>query len=562
MAAKKSKKPEIVPRRATVAPAEIDRMLAVLVHNPNAYAALAGVLDANILARRYRPHARVWRLLQEHVNEFNELPGSGTLRTAINASLDDGNADYTEEEIETLNELMEYVFDPAEHDEDIVDSPTCVSLAVATCQLLIQEEAAFMLQETLIQGDSVIADLPAMLTSYNKTLAMADALGADEVRESFEEDWDRNDSAKLTPCGVDILDRYMGGGWLPGECLIFMGPFGSCKTLLTVDGVCTAVCKAAEDYLATSALEPDAPRPVVFLIFTEGTKKDYQKRLVSNMAQVPWSKLNQMRSIADLSDSDKPGDKPETEYEKHLTLAKNAAFENEQTRVRKASAIMNRHLVLIDCTTSNEQNQGRLGAGGVPAIVAVVTRYLDTHPDCYPLAFWLDHASALAARVIEGTEEELSRRLQLVLKDIPRLFKERLAVPYKAPVAIMHQLRGQANAFGSTANLTHADAADCKSFAEYADFAFTTTRPDDKNVCIFRCTKHRRMPPLPLTLVQVDGRFNHLHDANGKYSLLAGAHKIVAIEDMKKHTGNQLVTELPVAGDDDDETILNQTEMP
>ncbi len=551
----KRKRIDMTGRRVVLDDTKKEEMLAVLIRNKEAFEAARPLLQVRHLKLMNEGLALVWRTVNELYDTLSgQLPASGQLRIALNQALKANPEVIPEDDREVVDEFLDYAYDDAEHGKNISQSKTHTALATATCRQFLEEVATVEIRDRMLAQGTIPADMVAELNRARGELEVIGSLSEVDLEQPFPEGWDKEDATQLFTSGVDTLDKFMGEGWCAGEVILFMGPFGSCKTLLACHGVARLINYCGTLYtkqlkawrkLLKKGEKVKAPRcPTVVLIFTEGSKRDYRNRLLSNLAQVPWKKLQRMASVRDLSACNRPAGKAKeenTEYELHEFKDEkkgNTKFYCEQERIRQATVLFNRHLVMIDCTDSSTSLH-RIGKGGIPEIANVVNTYFRKHADAYPLAFWLDHASALARRYVSGIEGGMSdnRLLRTVLNGMPLECRDRLAVPYKCPVAIMHQMSGEANKRSPTARMHHTDGSETTSMAEYTDFAIVTGIPDHEQRAVFRCTKHRREPPSPERVVCVDGNFNRVLDWHDNY-YVSGT-DIVARTEVTVHGANE-----------------------
>jgi hypothetical protein len=275
--------------------------------------------------------------------------------------------------------------------------------------------------------------------------------------------------------------------------------------------------------------------PVVVLVFTEGDMDEYRVRLMANMAQIPWQRLASMRSSQELDASEMAGSLQPTIVDGNVSAMNSSASttyelvppfrkENEpakphvheQERLRAATVLANRHLIMIDCTDS-ENSTYQIGRGGIPEIANVINSVFRKRKDCYPTCVWLDHISALADRMAEAVEAETDNKLQLILKRMPRQAGDKIAKPWNIPVFLLHQLSGVSNMKGVTAKFHHSEASGSKLVGEYASFCVQTGPTDEHGRCIWYGTKHRRSKRLPHRIVQVLGEFQAVADVSAHY---------------------------------------------
>jgi hypothetical protein len=530
-------------RRAPVDAQKREEMLAVLVRNQAAFESVSELLTVGEVRKFSGSMAVVWKVVRRFYKKYSELPTKSQLNAALH-DYDTNNPDtLSGEDKEDIDDFVEYAFDAKEHGKNVAKSKSACRVAVETCRRLLEEHVARGFQTALTEDGKLPNDLPGHLQSMQAKLDLVASLSEVKIGVPFPEGWDNRPDKVMLSTGVPTLDDFCGGGYMPDEVFLFMAPYGSCKTTTACHGVSQQVLRAASDYAAgktRSDKEGNPMKPVVVLIFTESNIDEYRNRILSHLARIMWTRMGKMRRLSDMCDSKKPGSVAgETEYE----LAEFASeikdklpWENEQERIANAVAVCNEHLLLIDCTDS-EDSPHKIGRGGIVEIANVMRNVFRERPNCYPHAFWLDHVSGLVDRMADDIKDEA--HLRRILTNVPRLAADKLAKPFKAPVMLFHQLSGEANSRSAVAKFHHADAEGSKSIAKYANFAFVSGPTDDALLCQWECTKHRREPPTKTRIVRVLGMFNRLVDETEDYGVEAGRRMIMKKSEMVGHSSTK-----------------------
>jgi hypothetical protein len=322
------------------------------------------------------------------------------------------------------------------------------------------------------------------------------------------------------------------------ECLIFFAPYGSCKTATVCDGCAELIQYSAQLYASGNSRKNKKGKPmipVVVLAFTESDKAEYRNRLMAHLGRIPWKRLREMNSLSDLDDSGKPASSDSTSYESKEfadKLAKdkeNVTWKSEAKRVAEATLVANRHLMLLDCTDSDDDNPHIIGGGGMEQVAAVVRSLFASRSEShYPIMLWLDHLSGLVDRMTELDEAE--RRV--VLTRMPLIAVERIGKHFDCPLVLMHQFAGSAQNKGITAKYHHSDAEGSKSIGKYANFCVVSGKADENMMCVWEATKHRREPPTGYRIVRVDGDFSRLRDCSKTHGIEPGRNVILTKEEM------------------------------
>lgn len=531
------KKKQVEERRHALDDAKKEEMIATLLRNEAAFSVVKDMLTVGHVRQISDWLGLIWRTAAEYRDTYEKLPSKAAIRADIHNALKANSGLVDEDDLGKIDEFLDHAWDSSEQGKAITktNSPAAKA-AINTCKQFLEEIAALELREGLLRDGTLPASLPQMLEGHRTRLDLVESLTDVEIDVPFPENWDKRKQVKLFSTGVDVLDMFTGGGWRGKEVVLFMGPYGSCKTTVVMNGIGNMIRTAATLYnegKSKKNKKGKAMVPLIVLIFTESDKDEYRARLMSAMARVRWDRLSAMESLDDLDDSNKPGSTDETKYEKaEFKKDKTAGtpFLSERERVIKAAKLANKHLLMIDCTDS-EDSQHQIGKGGITEIANIVRSELRRRKGCYPLSFWVDHVSALADRMAEADSSH-DDKLHLILKRLPRQAADKLAKPYNAPVMLMHQLSGEANSRRVTSKFHHSDAAGSKSIGEYVNFAIVTGPTDDEGLCKWECTKHRRTSAHKHRVIRVIGQFNRVID-EPDYVIDFGRGRIVPKQEME-----------------------------
>lgn len=512
---------ELAHRRFALDEEKKREMLAILIRNPLAFEAVQDpekpdeLLTIKNLSTWSRPLALVWKLVRRFYRDYAELPGRLQLTSDLHQELSGDPSLLQHEERVLVDEFIEYAYDPA-HGK-IAKSRKHFRSAIATCKQFLEEVEVGKIQNRLLGLDSTYPiDLPALLAEVRNRVDVIQSLSDVEIDVPYPDNWDVRQEPQLLSTGCKALDSFMGGGYRAGEVILFMGPYGSCKTTLACNSVANQLKMAAAMYAEENArknAKGDQLVPLIVLIFTESDVNEYRDRLMSNMARVPWRRLSGMTSLDDLDDSDAPGATEETQYELKVfqrDIENGRPWRSERKRVEAAVRLANKHLLLVDCTDS-EESPHQIGKGGMHEIANVLQSiFRRQRKDSYPLSVWLDHMSGLVDRMSEADLDEAE--LRRVLTNMPRVAGEKIGKPLRTPIVIFHQFAGASQNKGAAAKYHHGEAEGSKSVGKYVNFAVVAGPVDGNGMCKWECTKHRREPPKKIGIIKVQGRFNRIID--------------------------------------------------
>lgn len=510
-------------------------MLAVLIRNKEAYLPASEMLEVRHVESFGVAYALIWKVVRKFYKKHQALPKKELLRTEIHNQLGTTD-DLDEEEREDIDKFIEYAFDKTQHGgANLSKDPLYVKTALDTVRQFLEEQFALDLRESVYNNGEVPVEFPTLLAEHSGKISQLQTLSQPGVESLYQPGWEAEAPPVLRSLGMETLDLFTGGGAADDECILFMGPYGSCKTTLAVQSA-TEMAKFAGS-LYSKGETINGYKPTVVFVSTEMRRKEMRIRSLSCLANIPRKRIHDLlendRSLSGLSRAKTPGANKATQYEKKFYYDENTlkGYMPEWDRANFAMKVLNEHLMFIECVSGGQTPQ--LGTGGVPEIAAVVASEMRKRKNIAPYAFVLDHASALAARMIQsdkyGPDDE-----RKILKWIPMQCQDHLIYPHKAPLLLLHQLSGEANSRAPTADLSHTDAAECKAIGEFASFAIVTGNPtqDDNQLTKWRCTKHRREPPKPHAIVQVDGRFCRVQDRSDEFVCDMASRMIVSKSEM------------------------------
>ncbi|MFO0822516.1 MAG: hypothetical protein U0792_05250 [Gemmataceae bacterium] len=524
---KKPKYDESPPRQSMLATEKVNLMLAVLIRNVTAFLAVHELLTPEKLQNK--PLAVVWKIVRDFHSANNCLPLRKVLLAELHDTLKNHTGTLSDDELDEAEEFIEMAFKDALHCENLSTSETQAKLAIKSARRLLEDQLALKAQDAVHDGTTRPADLPAMLTAVSDEARMIACLDAPQAAVPFPTGWDKVEPVVLFPTGISVFDAFLGGGHRAGEVNLFFGPYASCKSIAAVMGVVEGA-----RYAAAQTLEDDwnGRKQLSVLVSYETPPEELRARSLSYAATIPRSVIDKVfdgknGGFEYLSTSENLRD-----YEKELFKAQIEAGEpvlGERERAEKAIKILNDHALFLDMTGTDPTRPG-VGNGYVGEIARSLEQELRRRKDTDVLVVWVDYLGAMVRRHIEASDRDYSDMRHLLCGGVLQLGNQ-VAKRFKCPVWVNHQLSGQANSRAPAAMIDHTDAAEAKNVAENADFAIVTGKPTSEQLCVFRCTKHRRQPPKPSAIVRIDGGYNRVIDVSSEYALVPGA-GIMAKEDL------------------------------
>ena len=463
-------------------------------------------------------YALLWQTVQHIVRHTNGLPAAAALRAALQAALEQTPLDA--QQLQAVNQLLELAYDDSAWQAWADQPQFCQRWARHLLKRLLLSWTAQEAQRRLAASESLsLSQLPGLLQDLAQRAKRAESVAFGGIEPVFPANWLERPLRDVTPTLIPALDNFFGGGMAPGELYTFLGPIGSCKTTIAVQ-LCVRFAKHAA-YLEASGALATGQRAVAVLVTTELSAQDMRVPLLANAALVPRQRLRTIRSLEELCRFSHGAATPATQYEQELfsdQIATGVGFRNEYQRAKEAIELLNRHVWLLDLS-GNNPDLPELGYGGIADIEALLQQQQEAQPNTKPIFLAIDHASALAARLARdhGHLDQLRHHLRFTVADA----RQKLAKPYQMPVLLLHQLSGAANRANPLAEISSFDAAECKSFVEYTDFAVVSGVPTRTvpRLARLRCDKFRHQPPQSDAIIRVEGEFSRVRDVSDEYTI-------------------------------------------
>lgn len=527
-------------RRAPIAQEKKEEMLAVFIRNQEAFENVVETFKVTDCERAMGEHfGAVWKAVRTFYKKYGEMPGKTQLESDLHNALKANPKLADDDEREILDNFLTFVWDDNEHGKNIAKSKNALRVAVDTCKEVMEELIANDLHAKIHKEGTLPADIPKLLQSSQRQLDLVASITDINLDVPFPDGWEKRTNTKPVSTGIAGLDTLCGGGLMAKEGLLFMSPYGSCKTATACNSTAQLVVHAADLYANGTGRKDKhgVPMvPVVVLAFTESDRDEYRNRLMANLATVPWKKLREIQALDELDGGKKPGGKDSTKYElkEFADILANKAGEgwyNERERVKQAMKAANKHLLLVDCTDADD-NPHKIGTGGMVEVANVLRGVFRRKATHYPIFVWIDHLSGLIDRM-EFKEQGLKTD---ALTKMPLIGIERIAKFFHCPIGFMHQFSGRDQNKGVTAKRHHSEGEGSTSIGKYVNFAVVSGKTDGNMMCMWEVTKHRREPPAPHRIMRVDGDFSRLVDCTDTHGIEPGRNVIMSKDEMQSAT--------------------------
>lgn len=520
------------------------RALRVFICNINVQKFVREVFRPDVIGQENPAYAEVIQLICWFVDKYDRLPLHEEICGIIERRRE-RYGDYVASDVfDEIYELVAFVKTPNQRSERYAADRLLQDMAISIIKRWSMHLATVNLTSSLfseLQGGSKNIDrVNTLVKSFETAKTRLEGLDSPLIDELFFDGLGVPPDVTYVPTGVSVIDKHVGGGLLGGEMLLFMGPFGSCKTTFAVMAACNMAKACQRIFTAQQGpflTHPDGTAvqkcPVVFYVSTEATRNEFQQRCLTFLAEVPRERILESRGDLNFfSDSDVPTQPYEHEIEaqKRDALRQHnlnpdifgcsMRYVSERQRINTAIELLRKHLLFVEFMDSNSKFK-QYGKNGVADIQTIMDNHMRMNAELYPYAFVLDHVSALANRICE--KKDSFDNMHLVINTVGRSLSEKIAKTYNIPALVMHQLSGKANkmARNIATQIDHTDGSQSASIGEFADVAVTTTRPSGQEQIVkFAFTKVRRgAPVMQNPLVKVDGKFSRLIDYSDKLVL-------------------------------------------
>lgn len=520
------------------------RALRVFICNINVQKFVREVFRPDLIGQENPAYAEVIQLICWFVDKYDRLPLHEEICGIIERRRE-RYGDYVAPDVfDEIYELVAFVKTPNQRSERYAADRLLQDMAISIIKRWSMHLATVNLTSSLfseLQGGSKNIDrVNTLVKSFETAKTRLEGLDSPLIDELFFDGLGVPPDVTYVPTGVSVIDKHVGGGLLGGEMLLFMGPFGSCKTTFAVMAACNMAKACQRIFTAQQGpflTHPDGTAvqkcPVVFYVSTEATRNEFQQRCLTFLAEVPRERILESRGDLNFfSDSDVPTQPYEHEIEaqKRDALRQHnlnpdifgcsMRYVSERQRINTAIELLRKHLLFVEFMDSNSKFK-QYGKNGVADIQTIMDNHMRMNAELYPYAFVLDHVSALANRICE--KKDSFDNMHLVINTVGRSLSEKIAKTYNIPALVMHQLSGKANkmARNIATQIDHTDGSQSASIGEFADVAVTTTRPSGQEQIVkFAFTKVRRgAPVMQNPLVKVDGKFSRLIDYSDKLVL-------------------------------------------
>jgi hypothetical protein len=502
-------------------------MLAIFIRNQTAFLEARPELKPEHFGPFDLAHQLVWSVVCDFYDRYEALPDDTLLATEIETVLTAHPDMLPTASYDRLNSFRELAFSPDTFPgKSIETSPVLHRWALDALKCLRNEGMASRLKGAAGTDSTVPVNFPKLISDFAAESDKIAAIGAGVGTTAFPKDWHRSSPFKTWSTGLDFVNKYMGGGQVDGEVYGLLGPFGSCKTLCA----CTLAIEAARFFAAEAAQNPDRKRKVAFLLSYEADVAEIQRRTLGYAAKIQRSEMEAIPADCPLEEANLSRTGKLKEYERFVfkkALAEGKTVSGELERLIHAQNTLNPYFIPLDM-----KGRRGIGSGGIKEaarLIAAECRHHDV--ECGWVG--IDYVKAMIARFMQAGEMS-NDELRFQIQGVPLMAKDNIAHPFHCPVWLLHQLSGDANSFKPGVLADHTHSSESKSFAENLDFSFSIGKPEESlQAALFGCSKHRRQPGFPNSIIKIDGALNRVYDGSRLFQLNEVSRTIMTRNDFK-----------------------------
>ena len=432
------------------------------------------------------PFKLIWSTLKDYYNVYRTIPNLYALLNLIKSR---AAQDHWENSA-IVQEAERFILGVSRIPSEYIDLNTALQIY----QLLLSRYSKAKLIQGLnrINGDE--SAFEALLTRIHDnylrcraTTVVSDTLPT-QALERLENTGD------YISTGVSFVDKYMTevcdgvtyGGARAGQVYVLLGPTGVGKSLLSMQ-LCTQ--QVQNTYI------PNGTQGILNIYVSyEMSEMDLAIRALSQIGRLNEKKLYRAIRFGTETLSDTI-----TDFDRLVFNSDD--IPSERYRYEQAKYILDTYIRILDFSGQKVVNGATLGYGGIDEIAEYIKYYSNKYMIGTVIIDW---AGAAVTKYLSQQKRSDSNEVFNKLNSYVTEAHAKIAAPYNCIVWVVHQIAGNAGKTPAHKPLHHTDAANCKSFSNFAWYSFCIGRPyscangvynneynDGTKVNLFVCSKAR-----------------------------------------------------------------------
>lgn len=514
---------EQVERRTRLADRTKQRMMAILLRSKRAFETVHSVLRPEHFGVEDQIFTALLAITRNYHEQYAKLPPRTILLEELATLCRDYPEALIEHEREDAKRFLSWAFKLQKSELD-------ADWAITVTKRFLDEHVANKLGAVFNDADSQVpASITRVLQDLQEQAEQFQSLDAGQIEVPFPEGWNLSQE-KLMPTNISFLDSFLGGGCAGQEVYGLLGPFASCKTLLGVQ-ICS---EGAREQARMLAEGKTGGKRGIWMHFSYEAPLDPELRVrfVSYLGKIKKDRIEHCTDWRTLSTSENLQPYELRMYRDKLHVGATKCL-GEQARKRNAEKLVNAHIRIMDMTGSDRQHPNR-GGGYVGEIVALIGAVLRQEKNAYIAGVVVDYAGLMVERYLSsqpGAKMDIQQYRHALTK-LPLHLRNKVAMPHRCPVWLLHQLSGEANKLPPGVLPHHTNSAESKSFAENLSFSFSVGNKDQNDRCLFGATKTRRAKSRKPEVIRINGAFSRVDSNNELYVLDPATNRIVAKKEL------------------------------
>lgn len=496
-----AKKP--VERRPPLTDKQKLLMLSGLIRRKDATIAVIDTLTPETFAEGDVALGAVWAATVDHFRKFGKLPQQNILHADLGQRLaEDPDALGEDGEVE-LARLIRQLFRPVRASLD-------VAWTIQTAKAYLQERLVDQALASLDHRGRVPSDLGLLMSTLAQQSAGIESLTNVSVSEPFPENWTPT-ALTFKPTQVKFLDEMLNGGPAGNEVVGVVGPTKGGKTTLLNQLCISAGLHAYAEWVRNG--KQGNPERSYFFSWEDALEPDLRFRAMGYAASIARETLEK-------------GEKPSTAnnlkpYEKiryRSQIENGARVLGERERMDAVRKKLNKVWAPFDMTGADQAGDEARGTGYVNEVVRLIQADQQRNGNPGVALICIDYAGAMVDRHINHLGLPEDRRRQLTGK-LPYRCRTQLAMRFKSPVILAHQLAAAENLKSSGHKQRSQNAAEAKSFPENCNHCFTMGTLTEEKLQLFCLDLSRRVKSQPVRVLRLIGELWEMKDVGDEYQL-------------------------------------------